>query len=474
MPPLLATLFCVIFILSLFYGNSKKTRGVSLGLWVPVIWVAIMASRPIGTWLAGDTDTLNFHSYQDGSPIDRNVSLLLMFAGFAILARRGIQWAGIAKENQWLFIFYLYLLVSVIWSDYTFVAFKRWIRDAATVVMILVVLTEQDPTEALRQVFLRCAYLLIPLSVLTMKYYINIGRTYDEWTGTPCLCGLTVGKNQLGRLAMISGLFLIWSLSLQKDSSWFKKIKERWFDAATLGLCIMVLVQANSATSRFCFALGTAILFVTQMSWMKTSPSRLLWLGSLLIALSVLFLSVPNLRGLVTGALNRNVNLTERTDVWKGCLGLGTNPLIGEGFDSVWLTPAAIRLGNKLQIEEAHNGYLETYLNSGVIGLFLLLPVLVVAGKNAVRHVTGGAAMGPLFASLFLVGVIYNYTEAAFDNGNLVGFILWIVAIRYQTVTEPVPIETSDETNPSVPHSASGFGFLLIERPAGNSTGKMQ
>jgi exopolysaccharide production protein ExoQ len=461
MPPALATLLCTIFILLLFYSNSKKTRGVSPGLWVPVIWIAIMASRPIGTWLYGGADTLNFHSYEDGSPIDRNVSLLLMFLGFAILAKRRVQWGVVLKENQWLVIFYLYLLVSVLWSDYTFVAFKRWIRDAATVVMVLVILTEEDPAEGLRQVFLRCAYLLIPLSILTMKYYINIGRTYDPWTGTPCLCGVTVGKNQLGRLAMISALFLIWSLNLQKDSSWFKRVKDRWFDAAVLGLCIMILVQANSATSLFCFGLATAALFVTQLSWIKASPSRLLCLGSLVIALSVLFLSVPDLRGIVTGALHRNVNLTERTDVWEGCIGLGTNPLIGTGFDSVWLTPAAIKLGNRLQVEEAHNGYLEMYLNTGLIGICLLLPVLVVAGKNAVRHVTGNSAMGPLYASLFLVGVIYNYTEAAFDNGNLVGFVLWIVAVQYQTATEPVAIETSGESNRCAPGPASSFAMLL-------------
>jgi O-antigen ligase len=422
-----------------------------------------MLSRPLGCWLAGDSGGIALGSPEDGTPIDRNVSLILIFLGFAILAKRGVQWPKFFKENQWLCVFYLFWLLSILWSDYTFIAFKRWFRDAASVVMILVIFTEENPTEALRQVFLRCAYLLIPFSFLTMKFYLDIGRTYNPWTGEAVLCGVTMGKNQLGRLAMVSGLFLIWSLSLQEGPSLFSKIRERWFDAAVLVLCVMLLAQADSKTSLFCFGLGVCVFFAARMDWIKANGTRLVFWGGLLISLSVVFFSVPDLRGIVTGALHRNVNLTERTDVWAGCLGLDTNPLIGMGFASVWLTPAAIALGYKLQVEEAHNGYLETYLNGGLIGLCLLLFVLIVAGRYTVRKVLGDASLGPLYASLFLVGVIYNYTEAAFNNGNAVGFLLWILAIQYQAAKDEVPVEMSGEIDQDQPRSASSFGLLLTK-----------
>lgn len=434
---------------------------MSLSSWVPTFWVAMMISRPLDTWWSNPYQSIS--SAADGSPIDRNVSLLLIILGFAILAKRGIQWSKVFRENQWLYIFYLYWLVSVLWSDYPFVAFKRWFRDASDVVVILVILTEEDPAEALRQVFLRCAYLLIPLSVLLMKYYVNIGRAYDQWTGAPVLGGVCLGKNQLGRLAMVSGLFLIWSLHLQ-EGSWFKKIRERWFDVAVLGLCVMILVQANSQTSFFCFCLGAFVFLVTRMKWCSTYPALLVTFMCLLITLSVVFFSVPDLRGIVTGALHRNVNLTERTDVWAGCFALDTNPLIGAGFGSVWLTPSAIALGNRLQIGEAHNGYLETYLNGGIIAVCLLLPILLVAGKSAVRHLAAEAATGPLYACLFVTGVIYNYTEAAFDVGNVVGFFLWIVAIQFQRAPETVVVQTQPQrTHQAPPGPVSSFGALLAK-----------
>src|ERR1035438_9638790 len=206
MPPLLAAFLCAVFILWLFRRNSRSSRGVSWALWIPTIWVGIMASKPLALWIVGSETQIDFNSYLEGSPIDRNVSLLLIFFAMTILARRGVQVGRVLQENRWLCLFYAYLLVSVIWSDYPFVAFKRWIRDVADVVMILVILTEEDPVEAMRQVFVRCAYVLIPLSVLTMKYFVEIGRGYDYWTGTAILCGVTSGKNQLGRLALISGI----------------------------------------------------------------------------------------------------------------------------------------------------------------------------------------------------------------------------------------------------------------------------
>ena len=42
--------------------------------------------------------------------------------------------------------------------------------------MILVILSEEDPANAIRTVFVRCAYVLIPLSILFIKYYPEVRR----------------------------------------------------------------------------------------------------------------------------------------------------------------------------------------------------------------------------------------------------------------------------------------------------------
>jgi hypothetical protein len=42
-----------------------------------------------------------------------------------------------------------------------------------------------------------------------------------------------------------------------------------------------------------------------------------------------------------------------------------------------------------------------------------------------------GSTLAHLYAALFLSFLIYNYTEATFNKGNGVGFVVWLIAMQY-------------------------------------------
>src|SRR5438445_4705938 len=178
MPPSLASCLFALLILWLLYNSAKKAPRLSVGLWVPAVWVAIIGSMPVTCWLKGRDSDLNFNAYVEGSPADRNVCLILLFLAIIILMRRRIIWNQVFTRNRWLWFFYLFGCISVVWSDDPFVAFKRWIREIGNIVMIFVILTEADPAEAVSLVFVRCAYVLITLSILLMMYYLEMARYY--------------------------------------------------------------------------------------------------------------------------------------------------------------------------------------------------------------------------------------------------------------------------------------------------------
>ena len=73
-------------------------------------------------------------------------------------------------------MFLSFALLSVIWSDSPFVTFKRWFRDLGNYLMILSPCHGSFPLEALRAVLRRLCFLLIPLSVVLVKYYPAIGK----------------------------------------------------------------------------------------------------------------------------------------------------------------------------------------------------------------------------------------------------------------------------------------------------------
>jgi hypothetical protein len=210
---------------------------MSYGLWVPFIWVAINISRSVGYWFVNGTEAAKSEvvDISQGSFIDRNTYLFLIIIGLLVLSQRRINWSSILASGRWLWIFYFYLLLSVLWSDYPFISFKRWFKDAGDLIMILIIVSEKDPIEAIRWIFVRCAYLLVPLSVLFIKWYPDIGRYYDHWIWTTCYCGITLGKNQLGLLCMLSGLFLLWQRDLRRVSGLFTPAGMVAFVALGLG-----------------------------------------------------------------------------------------------------------------------------------------------------------------------------------------------------------------------------------------------
>ena len=448
MTPAVASCLCVAFVLWALRRQAKLTRGLRLGLWLPFVWVGINASKPVGYWFEPAKLVTDVEATMEGSPLDRNLSLLLIALGLIALLTRRIDWRLIFAENRWLWIFHAYLLISVAWSDYPFVAFKRWFKDLGNVIMILIIVTEKDPVAAVRRVLSVCPYFLLPLSVLFIKYYPAIGRGYDRWVGTTFYCGVTTNKNALGVLALLSGLMLVWNLAEARGRPVSRGGRFTMVvDVLLLVLSVWILIIARSATSSVCFVVGLIVFVASHFQAFKGNIRRLSWCGAGMAFFSLLLIGIPELRTLIVGGLGRDVTLTGRTIIWQAALDAGTDPLIGTGFGSFWLAADSIKLSENWALTEAHNGYLETYLNSGLIGVALLVGVLIAAGKNALRQLSTGSALGHFYLGLFLSGIIYNYTEAAFNVNHLVGFWLWLIAVRYSrsVATQPVRREAASD-----------------------------
>lgn len=209
MPPSLA--LCVFFILlvALLAFDPAKDSRVSLALWVPWTWMVIVGSRLPSQWLGADTGAAAAQGLQDGDPLDRTVFLLLIVLAAAVLRSRSFRWGHFFAHNIALTALLSFCLLSVIWSDFPFVAFKRWFRDLGNYIVILVVLSDPHPLEALRTLLRRLCYLLIPLSIVLIKYFPQLGRSYDEFTGGVTYSGVQTSKYLLGTLCMISGIFFL-------------------------------------------------------------------------------------------------------------------------------------------------------------------------------------------------------------------------------------------------------------------------
>src|SRR5436309_1932730 len=112
MPPYLALLLWLILLVALFVFDPAKTRRVSRGLWVPVIWMTLIGSRSPSQWL-GVTSTT---ALEEGNPLDHVVYLTLTSLALGILMARGLNWRDTFTQNSALLFFALFALLSIAWS----------------------------------------------------------------------------------------------------------------------------------------------------------------------------------------------------------------------------------------------------------------------------------------------------------------------------------------------------------------------
>jgi O-antigen ligase len=450
MPPTLALILgCICTVLFLRFDSPKARRTVSAALWIPTLWLLIVSSRPISQWFVvqdtnftGMADLSPAEVYGEGSPLDRNVFLLLIIAGAFTLFRRRVKLIELARQNPWLLLFAAYGCISVLWSDYSLVAFKRWVKLGGNVVMGAVVATESNATEAFRTVLARCTYILVPLSIVLIKYYPEFGRRFNPHTGFMQLTGVNSQKNELGTFCMLAALFVVWSLTMKRTRGTpFEERLRLIAHLASGAMVLWLLIQADSATSTVTAAFGVIVLML--INRFRGSRMRLLTpavVGSLAV-LSAFYVSGAAEAFIL--AIGEDLTLTGRTDLWAELLTAGTNPLLGTGFESFWLGSLATELWQKYwwRPNQAHNGFLDTYLNLGLIGLVLLCGYLAHVYSTNVKRLRSeeGFDLGRFALTFLVLILLHNVTEAGFHGLSLVWVMQIVSSLSYTRETNNAP-----------------------------------
>ena len=446
MPPKLALILCILFVLYLLRHDSKSQLHVSSALWVPLIWVLIIGSRFVSQWLNIGLSFTSSGSMTEGSPVDRGIFLALEMAGIFILIRRKIDWAGLIRDNKFLSLFILYCGISILWSDYPFVSFKRWTKMLGNIVMVLVVLTDQNPVEAAKTILRRYGFILVPFSVLLIKYFPDIGRYYNQWTWGTFYGGVTLNKNSLGVLSYISGIFFFWSLLIARPKNARLYKQDVLIQIILLVMIGWLLLISQSATSKICFIVGVSFLLVIKWPSIRRNITQIGIYFIILIAFLLMLEFSIGLSSFVLEQSGRDSTLTDRVPIWTELLSMRTNPLIGTGFESFWLGERLARVWDTWKgINQAHNGYLETYLNLGMIGVLLLFGLIVVAYVNNKNELLANFEWGSLSMTFLLMAVISNISEATFHGLNVLLFTFFVIVVK---CPRPAPFPVQARINP--------------------------
>jgi hypothetical protein len=418
MNPTTATFAYVLGIAGLFYLDRDRSTRTSPALWIPVIWFWILGSRAVSVWLGlGAVNPTSVDQAQEGSPIDAAVFGALLVGGLIVLAQRQRQCMAALVRNGPIAAYILYCLVSAAWSDYPDVAAKRWFKANGDLVMALIVVTDPQPTAAIRKLLSRVGFVLLPMSILFIKYYPDLGRAYDPWNGTTFYVGVNTNKNLLGVITFVLALGSLWQVLRLWPGRRMPNQKRQLIAQCILVSCgLWILATADAVTSIVCFALGCGVLLITASRRLRR-PSSLHALIAIAVV-SVVLLKALGVDEEVMRALGRSPELTGRAnEIWPLVISMAPNGLIGAGFESFWLGPRLQKIWDafpNLFLNEAHNGYIEVYVNLGMVGIGLLLWALARGYRKSVAAFSIDRDYASLLLAYLLTIIIFSYTEAGF------------------------------------------------------------
>lgn len=414
--------------------DTRQRTGISRALWIPTIWVAIIASRPVSLWvgLSMPGDTL------EGSPIDRVFYFGMLVAASIVLASRRVAWAPLIARNWPILLFYFFLLVSVVWANAPLTSLKRWIKEFGNILIVLVILTEVDPLQALRTVFVRCAYVLVPLSIIFIRYFPDLGRRYGVHGGDMEATGVTCQKNSLGAMVVVCGLIFLWDWIERKKANSPPGRLDRYISLVLALIGAWLLYLSDSKTSIIGLAFGAIVIASTQMPLLRNKVASL---GTYGFAVAIGFFALDSFFGLkewILSSLGRDMTFTGRTDVWRELLNLRTDPMLGTGFMSLWDDMHYQALLPDFVAFSAHNGYLEIYLAGGYAGIVALALMILATGIRINKALKTGTTYAVVRFAVFCVALTANFSESNFACMTPIGFLFLVAAIGSVDVTSPV------------------------------------
>jgi O-antigen ligase len=432
MPPPLAAFLTIGFIVWLFRRDFREQHNVTRALWIPFFWLFLIASRPATHWMAA----LGLHgsgagAVEEGSSLDAIVYTSLIVSGAYVLSRRNVNLGQVIEDNKWLVFFILYCFIAIAWSEFPIISLKRWVKVIGHPIMVLIVFTEPDMKESFATMMKRCAYVVFPVSILWMKYYPELGKQPNEW-GVSNNCGIAEGKNELGSLGLIFGLFVVWYglQLLRSDKSEYRK-RELQLTAGLAWLIAYCLHKAHSGTSVIAFLICVALMIALGLRFVN---KRMI---GLYIVAAIAVLGVAQLTfdiyGNVVEASGHGLTMEGRARLWQYLLQNDDSPIFGTGFESFWLGSRSQKIWEEFrwQPTQAHNGYVEIYINLGIVGLMILLGLILITFRKCRRDLLTDFQWGRLTICYLIAIVLHNWTEAGFKGLSLYLLTLFLVAIKY-------------------------------------------
>jgi exopolysaccharide production protein ExoQ len=341
---------------------------------------------------------------------------------FALIALRWNRFVQGLLAGKWALAVSGLAIVSTIWSNDPSMTARRSLVLMGTTLFGVYFGSNFDLGEQVRilaKVFGIIVVLSFYISLMMPQYGINHDIHGGSWTG------VFTQKNLLGR-AMIVAVVVFLSAN---------KIIRTPMRYALLASAGYLLLMSDSRTSQvvlIAMLLLAPIYQLTRRNGMTIVIPISLAFGIVLVAIAVI--AITNADSLLV-VMGRNPTLTGRTEIWKAIWNAITKQMIlGYGFNGFWEgirgKSADVILTLGWVAKHSHNGFLDIWLDLGIVGLGVFLLSYFNALWRAVHMLRRRAGTGAYWPIHFLVFMLlYHLTEGPILRQNSIYWALYVAVV---------------------------------------------
>ena len=358
-------------------------------------------------------------------------------AAFAVVKRSALVTRMVSAP---LVLTLFFFAISALLSAYPDVALRRLLLAVFTIFQATTILLLPNGREHFARLLATGAFIVLAACYIGVALFPQYSIHQASDIAEPGLAGDWRGffthKNGAG-----AAMVLLVFIGIYVCRTW-----DRFAGIAIIVLACIFLQFSHSKSPR------NLLPVVLAMSYLiPRLRSGLLALGLIvLVPLAINLLTVGSIMFAPIGNLI-NASLSDptydgRDVIWRFALDhVAERPLFGFGYESFWRMPNLVAEWNYLEswgyrASDAHNGYLNLAVTTGLVGLGLALVWLVGQGFVDYRRAwVRGAdpALLTLFLQIWLFGLFLAGFESVFFGGGSCLWFLMITAIagmRFQTV----------------------------------------
>ena len=308
----------------------------------------------------------------------------------------------------------------MLWAFRPELSLTRFVLQAMIVTsVVLPTMAADRTTDMMRSVFL-CFALASILNVFVVLGQTPIVLYNGESIGYP---GYFAFKGILGECAAIAFLLSLHEMLHPGHRRMLGAI------VAVIATWLMFVSQSKGSLGMAIIAPLLAALALFAARKMRISPATVLL--PIPICYEVLTRIIPDFSNRISWHLYGNYTFSARTDIWDFVkYEIGRRPLLGWGYESFWIgadAPSFIEAPGWIKaMPSAHNGYLDTQLDTGYVG-FALFVIFIIATIYAIGRVADRSRAW-LMLSLALFIILTNTLESVWMHGMDILWVMFVIA----------------------------------------------